>query len=60
MKRKVYEVSGLILMNDGACERLHLKVRACNEEKAKKFFKQDICNLKYIYEWQILNCEIEG
>ena len=56
--RKQYEVSGLVLMNDGKCERLYLKVRAINEEKAKKFFKQDICNLKHCYEWQILNCKV--
>lgn len=38
-----------------AVEIRSLTVHAMNEEKARKFFKQDICNLKYCYESQLKN-----
>ena len=38
-----------------AVEIRSLTVHAMNEEKARKLFKQDICNLKYCYESQLKN-----
>ena len=57
--RKSFEISGLVMENDGVVERLYLKVHAINETKAKEFFKRDIANLKNCYEWQILNVRVE-
>lgn len=56
--RKVFEVSGFVLENDGVAHRLYMTIHAVNEEKAVKFFKRDIANLKHCYEWQILNTEV--
>ena len=58
--RKSYSFSAFVLQNDGKAERIYLTVRAMNEEKARKFLKQDVCNLKYIKEWQILQVRREA
>lgn len=53
--RKSFEFVCEIVYRDGTEETRYLTVHASNEDKAREFFKRDICNLKYCYEHQLKN-----